>query len=407
MIHAIIPLTVYTPAVAGLGLETALPDLGGQTLGWEETGSNGAVYRLPLSPRRLALAKSYFSRPVIRPPEKNEPNRDRTDWKKGEASLERLKGFEEGRLHYQRAMASLGTYLNEVIFKDGRVLQIGSGLGMQRFLGASFRGTWIAADYDPLITKEARTRNPASRFAVSSAYCLPFADNTFDVIYSHAFLDVLADLSSVLAEIVRVLKPGGRLLHLMDCIPNDLVLGWALAQRGFAMKVEGGSLASFFSLDSGLEEVRVFPEPPFHFEGDPLSPEWREAWETYGRQTVLATAKAPVVSYSLLSLAHLLGAMEAVPGFSHLETGALVSMVPTEKQWPAAVSVSNLTRLRRVLIDDAPFWSRETARLDWNLRIRLIFLGWMRLLRRPVPGLEIYLADYILGEKSKQVSVET
>lgn len=46
-------------------------------------------------------------------------------------------------------------------------------------------------------------------FHVGSADDLPFGDNTFDVAHCHAVLMHIPDTSAVLAEVKRVLKPGG------------------------------------------------------------------------------------------------------------------------------------------------------------------------------------------------------
>ncbi|MYW94643.1 methyltransferase domain-containing protein [Amycolatopsis rubida] len=45
----------------------------------------------------------------------------------------------------------------------------------------------------------------------ATAYALPFATASFDVVFSHALFEHLADPAAVLAEIRRVLRPGGHL----------------------------------------------------------------------------------------------------------------------------------------------------------------------------------------------------
>jgi ubiquinone/menaquinone biosynthesis C-methylase UbiE len=47
------------------------------------------------------------------------------------------------------------------------------------------------------------------RFESGSVYALPFADASFDVVFSHALFEHLTDRPQALAEIKRVLKPGG------------------------------------------------------------------------------------------------------------------------------------------------------------------------------------------------------
>ncbi len=48
-----------------------------------------------------------------------------------------------------------------------------------------------------------------ARFESASIYALPFADDTFDAAFSHAVMQHLSDPLAALAELHRVLKPGG------------------------------------------------------------------------------------------------------------------------------------------------------------------------------------------------------
>jgi len=47
------------------------------------------------------------------------------------------------------------------------------------------------------------------RFETANIYELPFSDNTFDAVFSHAVVEHLSDPIKALKELVRVLKPGG------------------------------------------------------------------------------------------------------------------------------------------------------------------------------------------------------
>jgi SAM-dependent methyltransferase len=62
----------------------------------------------------------------------------------------------------------------------------------------------------PLLARERFARARASAwFVTGDVFHLPFADETFDVVYSSGLLDVLPDIASAIREMTRVLRPGG------------------------------------------------------------------------------------------------------------------------------------------------------------------------------------------------------
>jgi arsenite methyltransferase len=48
-------------------------------------------------------------------------------------------------------------------------------------------------------------------FTEAEAEGLPFPDETFDVVISNGVIDLIPDKDAVFSEILRVLKPGGRI----------------------------------------------------------------------------------------------------------------------------------------------------------------------------------------------------
>jgi ubiquinone/menaquinone biosynthesis C-methylase UbiE len=101
---------------------------------------------------------------------------------------------------------------------SGDVLEIGSGSGamagelLERFPDVRLTAT----DYDDSMVEAARDRlrEFGDRVEVQQADAaqLPFPDETFDVVVSFIMLHHVIDWEKAIAEAVRVLRPGGRLL---------------------------------------------------------------------------------------------------------------------------------------------------------------------------------------------------
>lgn len=94
----------------------------------------------------------------------------------------------------------------------GEVVDIGMGPG--RLCEQLAQRGWTVSGIDPspeMVTR-ARARMPeaAARMREGRAEALDFADASFDAVVGTGVLEYAADLRSVLAELSRVLRPGGR-----------------------------------------------------------------------------------------------------------------------------------------------------------------------------------------------------
>jgi ubiquinone/menaquinone biosynthesis C-methylase UbiE len=107
-----------------------------------------------------------------------------------------------------------GFFLPELL-SGWRLLDAGCGpgtitLGLARKVAP---GQVIGIDLEE--SQFGRARDRAKReelnleFRKGSVYELPFEDGFFDAVYSHALLESLSDPAAALAELRRVLKPGG------------------------------------------------------------------------------------------------------------------------------------------------------------------------------------------------------
>jgi len=95
-----------------------------------------------------------------------------------------------------------------------RVLEIGCGLGTDgaQFAkaGADYTGVDLTDAAVELARKHFELLGLRGEFRTADAENLDFADESFDLVYSHGVLHHTPDTAGAVREIHRVLKPGGR-----------------------------------------------------------------------------------------------------------------------------------------------------------------------------------------------------
>jgi len=95
-----------------------------------------------------------------------------------------------------------------------RVLEIGCGMGTDgaqfAAAGADYTGVDLTEAAVDLARKKFAAAGLKGEFRVADAEALDFADESFDMVYSHGVLHHTPDIESAIGEIHRVLKPGGR-----------------------------------------------------------------------------------------------------------------------------------------------------------------------------------------------------
>ena len=92
----------------------------------------------------------------------------------------------------------------------GCILEDGCGVGMYVKHLSPLGGTVIGLEYDFERAAEARADSPHIINAAGEA--VPFPASTFDLILSHEVLEHVQDDRGAVREMIRLLKPGGRIV---------------------------------------------------------------------------------------------------------------------------------------------------------------------------------------------------
>jgi SAM-dependent methyltransferase len=112
-----------------------------------------------------------------------------------------------------RSLSSHGEFIRPYLKPGMKALDCGCGpgaisIGLAEAVGPS--GRVIGIDFGESQIEVAKTRaTPNLTFRVASVYELPFEDNKFDLVFSHALFEHLAEPVRGVSEIRRVLRPGG------------------------------------------------------------------------------------------------------------------------------------------------------------------------------------------------------
>ncbi len=109
---------------------------------------------------------------------------------------------------------------------SGDVLEIGAGTGANLRHYPTSVGRLVAAEPDrymiPKLRDRARTDRPEKLEIVEAGSDpLPFGDATFDAVVSTLVLCSVDDLDRTLAEVKRVLRPGGALIYMEHVAAED------------------------------------------------------------------------------------------------------------------------------------------------------------------------------------------
>ncbi|GHO49356.1 class I SAM-dependent methyltransferase [Ktedonospora formicarum] len=174
------------------------------------------------------------------------------------------------RLHALRRMGAMQRSWYRWIFdhielaSDGAVLELGCGPGFLWLENIErVPSTWrvTLSDFSSGMLQDARTnlgeKAQDFTFEVIDAQAIPYPDAYFDVIIANAMLYHVPDLARALAEVSRVLKPGGRfyatsigdtaVLSLSQLMHQIIPDSWLSSSLGFSIENGKEQIARWFS----------------------------------------------------------------------------------------------------------------------------------------------------------------
>lgn len=122
--------------------------------------------------------------------------------------FQELDDYRYDKLNYLPRLVDFSSY------KDKNLLEVGCGAGIDlvRFAraGAKVTGIDLSKTALDLAGKNIEQNGLSAELQIMNGECMDFADNTFDVVYAHGVLQYTPDTEKMVAEIHRVLKPGGQ-----------------------------------------------------------------------------------------------------------------------------------------------------------------------------------------------------
>jgi ubiquinone/menaquinone biosynthesis C-methylase UbiE len=154
---------------------------------------------------------------------------------------------------------------------DERVLDVGCGNGA--YLGQlereSHSGLVVGMDLSAGMLPEARARAPRAALMVGDAQRLPFPDDTFDAALAMHMLYHVPDRAAAIAELRRVVRPGGVVLVVTNSVDHlkelDVLVANAFQGAGRERIEPMARSMGRFSLESAPPELEAqFAEVAFH-----------------------------------------------------------------------------------------------------------------------------------------------
>lgn len=124
--------------------------------------------------------------------------------------FQQLDDYRYDKLNYLPRLVDFPAYRGKTLLEVG----CGAGIDLVRFAraGAIVTGIDLSTTAIDLARKNIEQNGLTADLRVMNGEAMQFADNSFDVVYAHGVLQYTADVKKMVAEIHRVVKPGGEII---------------------------------------------------------------------------------------------------------------------------------------------------------------------------------------------------
>ena len=189
-------------------------------------------------------------------------------WNKDACGSQYVKGADPNTLDWYKEVADYryGQYapwmpetMEFALHSGESVLEVGAGLGtdLAQFAlhGARCTDLDLSAGHLAHAKRHFELRGLQGRFMHGDGESLPFEDGEFDVVYSNGVIHHTPNTQNVIAEIFRVLKPGGKAIIMVYAENSwhywyNIVLGLGLKKGEFATMSPGEIMSQNVELSS-------------------------------------------------------------------------------------------------------------------------------------------------------------
>jgi len=191
--------------------------------------------------------------------------------------FQQLDEYRYDKLSYLPRLVDFSSYKGKSLLEVG----CGAGIDLVRFAqaGAKITGIDLSKTAIHLARKNLDQNMLSADLRVMNGECMQFPDDSFDVVYAHGVLQYTADAGKMIAEIHRVLKPGGEAIIMVYNRNSWLNLMRKLTK--VSLEHEDAPVLKKFSIGELKQLLRPFKSYQIIPERFPVKTKLHSGWKAH------------------------------------------------------------------------------------------------------------------------------